>query len=174
MTRALSTAFRNEIESPQSGINGVVFAQVSHASLAAPLRLNSDDVDYIYLSQRWTGVSFKLGLLSDDERPPRAQGNIMNINREVGFALLDIDDAATVSLILLSGGDFGAVNNALSPPARQQVGTPVVQYRADNLKLRNARIDALNVSFELVANDYSADQFPSLTASKARCPGLYR
>lgn len=172
MPRAISSNFRNLLEASSAPGEPRVFATITHAQLATPIRVVDDNCDYIWGGQRYFGVSFQIALLSDDESPPRAAVGIMNVDRKVSDALLALADAPTIKIDVLSGADFGAYNAADN--SRSAIGTPAVEYSAPLLRLRNVRGDAQWVSGEIVAFDYAAEPWPKVAGTQDRLPGLFR
>jgi hypothetical protein len=103
MPRTVSTSFRRATEQPASGVVALVFLEIDHAKLAEPIRLVSDQVDYIWQGKRWLGgMPFEAELLSDEEGPPRAKLRVQNIDQRIGEVVLAIDSPPTIEASVLA------------------------------------------------------------------------
>lgn len=170
MPRVISSTFRSAIDASNASDFPIIFATFTHASFAQPIRFNSDDADYVYGGNTFHGVSLGVQIVSDDDQPPRAQLAIMNVDRVISDALLALVDSPTVKLELLSSSDF---NLTVTP--RTQIGTPTVQYTADNLRMGNVSADVLQVTADLTTFlDPTSEPWPGITGTQKRLPGLYR
>lgn len=169
--RTLSTNFRNAVEASSTSDNGIALATVTGAMLAAPVYWSSDNCDYLYNGNRYVGVSFGLSLLTDADAPPKGQASVMNVDRKVGEAVLGIIDSPSIAIIIVSRAEFGPVD---ASNLRSPLGTPSIEYSAQNLQMQNIHGDAMQVTFDLVLRDYATEQWPGKNASQSSCPGLYR
>ncbi|HXF88295.1 MAG TPA: hypothetical protein VNK48_08085 [Xanthobacteraceae bacterium] len=165
--RNVSTKFRRQIEAIAAADPLVMFAEVYAADLLDPVRVNSDVADYIYAGVTWIGCGFSLVFLSDDERPPRARVSIPNVDRRIGAAARAVP-SVRLNLHLMLKSDFD------DNDPRQPIGTPVPEYSARHLWLRNVSCDALALSGELTGPDLAAEPWPKIRSTPDLLPGLYR
>lgn len=168
MPRSLNLTFLTGILAPQTGNMPVVLATVSHPDFAATRRFNSDNVDYVYGGNTYLGVSLGIGLLTDDDRPPRGTIRMVNVNQLVGLEMLGISTPAALALIVVNSVNF------TSADPRASIGSPPKLYEATNLILRNVRGDAMFVEADIESIDVTSQPWPYITATKARTPGLFR
>lgn len=168
MPRSVPQSFKTSFGSSSSPDLPVLFATLTHASFGV-IRLNSDNVDYVYGGNTFTGVSLDVKLVTDDDQPPRATISMMNVNRVASDTLIGLTDSPVVKLELISSVDF----NTSTP--RSPLGTPTVLYTADNLRMANINGDVLTVTADLTGSlDPSSEPWPGITGTQARLPGLYR
>jgi hypothetical protein len=172
MPRSLSTQFLRETLDPQSGQFVPVFLDISHASMTQTIRIVSDVVDYIYDDNRYTGFPFQLSLISDDERPPRAQISVQNADRRIGIWLLGLVTPPRLRLRVIADAAFGVKDKKQN--ARLPLGTPAVEYDADYLTLRNITIETLTISGDIGSYDFSSEPWPAIRSTRDRLPGLFR
>lgn len=171
MPRSITSVFRSALELPSTANYGIILATLTGGGLASSIYLASDNSDYQVHSQRYVGVSFEISLLTDNDQPPRAQARVMNVDREVGEALLPLIDSPAITLEVVASSSFNAPDGT---NLRTGIGTPTIQYTASGLRIANIRVDAMFVTFDLVMRDYASEPFPGVNASQDRCPGLYR
>lgn len=181
--RQISTSFRNEIEASSSSGLLLVFATITHASFTEDVRIVAEDqkgcsfyngqiVNYRYGGDLFLGCPFAITLLSDDERPPRAQIVIPDPSRRLGLAVLALTDSPMITFEVLKLSDFSSAIDADN--ARNPVGTPVVEYSATELYLRNVRGDVLQVEAQLSTYDVIGEPWPYIRSVKSVLPGLFR
>lgn len=168
MPRTIATSFLNSMQASNSDDIPILFVTLTGSPFGV-LRLNSDNADYIYNGNLFSGVSLDVQIVSDDDQPPRAQIVFMNINRVVSDDVLGLVDSPVVKIELLSSADF---NLAANP--RTQIGTPTVEYTADLLRLSNVMADALSVTATLISWDFTSEPYPGITGTQRRLPGLFR
>lgn len=169
MTRSISDALLAEMVQPQSGVLLLQFAEISHPSLALPIRVVSDVKDYVWGGETYSGVPFRLELLSDGERPPRGAITIQNVDRRIGEMARALATPPHLTITLLSSDDFD-----LTADPRTETGTATVEYQASHLRLKKIRADAIAVQAEIMSFDPSAEPWPQTRATKDRLPGLFR
>ncbi|MFG1247611.1 DUF1833 family protein [Xanthobacter flavus] len=169
MRRLIPSSLRRVLDLQESGVALIGFLAISHASLATPIRVASDGVDYLWQDERWIGFPFKFALLSDGEAGPRTQIEVQNVDRKIGDALRAITSPARVQIDILAASEF---DESVTP--REPLGTPLVAYSAKHLFLVNVSVDALAVTGDLVSWDYTQDTWPGRRATQDRCPALYR
>ncbi len=168
--RTLSTAFRTSLEASANPDAVMVFATITHATLADPIRVVNDIVDYQWQGNRFTGVPFMIELLSDTDAPPTAKSRMQNVNGVIGQAVLGLVSSPRIQLDILASSDFADPVDNL----RVEIGSPTAEYSAPRLRLRNVSGDAMMVEGELYSFDLSREPYPVIRTTKDRLPGLYR
>lgn len=182
MTDRLSTAFRNEVEAQDSAEVALVFATVTHPELLFPIcvvsegdkgysEANGKIVNYRYNGSLYFGCPFAIQLVTDDDRPPRAQVTLPNVDVRIGLEILPLIDSPKIKLEVLALSDFSAALD--TDNARNPIGTPHVEYAADNLFLTSISGDALAVQGTLSGIDYTSEPWPKIRTTQDRLPGLY-
>lgn len=169
MARVIPSATRRWLEMQESGEALLMFLTISHASLATPIRVVSDGVDYTWQSVNWTGFPFRVGLLTDDETAPRCQIEVQNVDRQIGDALKGLTSPAALRLDLLAASEFDETATPRTPR-----GTPPLLWSANHLRLVNVSVGALTVTGDVVSWDYTQDTWPARRATQDRFPGLFR
>lgn len=169
MARAISSSLRRVLLLQESGEAIVCFFTISHPSLAEPVRLASDGVDYEYDGESWIGFPFRCQLLTDDETAPRCQIELQNVDRRIGDALQALTSTVRLQIDIVAASEFDQDADPRTP-----IGTPPVEYSAAHLRLANVSVDAMMITGDIVSRDYSQDAYPGRLASQDRFPGLYR
>jgi len=170
MPRLITDALKQELLAPRTGEVILQFATISHVDLTDPIRVVSDIKNYVLGTDPFIGCPFKIALVSDGERPPRAVVSIQNADRRVGEVVCSITTPPRFKLQLLSSLDFDLTVDPrveLSPPA-------TVEYEADFLFLREIKVDAITIEAELTTNVFTAEPWPVVRATKDKLPGLFR
>lgn len=166
--RSFSQDFRASFEEESSEHPIVVLLTITAGSDV--VRVANDTVDYSYGGNTYVGFPFEFELLTDDARPPKGRLNIQNVDREIGNAIQALTEAPELTIIALSSQDFG---DALGDPkTRTEIGTPVVEYQATNLVLRNISVDAMMVTGEIQSYDYTSEPWPRIRTTPDLLPGL--
>jgi len=182
VTDRLSTAFRNEMEAQDSAEAALIFATITHPELLTPIRVVSESdkgysiangkvVNYRYGGELFYGCPFALELVTDDDRPPRAQVILPDVEQRVGLEVLPLIDSPRIKFEVLALSDFSDALDADN--ARNPIGTPTVEYAADHLYLANVSGDQMSVQAQLTGLDYSAEPWPKIRTTQDRLPGLY-
>jgi len=169
MSRATAIAARAALENPAAPDALLGFLTITHPSLAAPLRVVSDVMDYMQGGNTFIGIPFGYKLLTDNDAPPRSQLRLSNVDRKIGQALRALSGRATVQLQLMSSADFD-----LSQDPRTEIGTAAEIYGFRYFSLVNASVSATEVTGELILQDYSVEPWPNVRATQDRLPGLFR
>lgn len=169
MARIIPAPLRRVLDLQESGEALLGFLTIFHASLATPIRVVSDGVDYVWLGETWTGFPFRFALLTDGEAAPRTQIEVQNVDRKIGDALKAITSPARVQIDIVAASEF---NQAVNP--RVALGAPLVAYSAKHLFLVNVSVDAGTVTGDVVSWDYTQDTWPARRATQDRFPGLFR
>lgn len=172
--RTLSSTYRNALEASASGVNLPIFLKLTDG-VGAPVRVVSDTVDYLWAEgaidlQRYQGFPFMIEVLGDDGRPPRGRLTIQNVDARIGARVQALSEAPGATITLLSSDDFGAATG--DPKTRSPLGTPVIEYQALHLALRNISVDALAVSADIVSYDYTSEPWPQIRSTPDLLPGL--
>lgn len=174
MTRNIGTgptSARRRLESLFTDRAILCFLTISHDSLADPIRVVWDSVDYIYNGYTWTGFPFDITPLSDDDRPPRCQLVIQNVDPRIGDTIMGLTTAPRLKIEFLESTDFNII---ASPRLAVSSPTPTVMYSADRLYLTNVQIDALAVTGDIQGWDYGQRVWPGRRARQDFFPGLFR
>lgn len=180
--REISTAFRNAIEASASGEVVLVFATITHADLPQPIRVVSEDfggvsfnkgepLNYKYEGNLFLGCPFLIELLTDDDQPPRGRVTVPDVDRTIGIEVMALIDSPRIKIEILKLSDFTDaidIDNARNP-----VGTPVPEYVADLLYLKNVSGDAVAVQAELQSFDLVGEPWPLTRSTSDRLPALF-
>jgi len=160
---------RVAIEDPAARHALIAFAEISHPELASPIRVASDVVDYMRDGFLWRGVPFGYKLVRDGDGNPTSRMRIDNIDRTIGPALRVFRGRPTVRLEICSSADFD-----LGVIPREPLGavTPIMGFR--DFHLVNISVDALEITADVILQDYAQEPFPSFRATQDRTPGLFR
>ncbi len=172
MPREISTSLRRALEEPRSAEYVVILIEITHQTLATPIRVANDVVDYVYLGNTFIGFPFEIELVSDSARTPRGSLRIQNVDRRISEAVLELTTPPQLSIILFAQSDF----EEIEPGGRTRLpptGTePTPEYQADHLILGTITIDASMVSGEILSFDMSNEPWPAIRATAERLPGL--
>jgi len=180
--RPISAALLDEIEMSASGEVVLCFATVTHADLAGPIYVVSEDdggastkngrvVNYRYGGTIFQGMPFQFQIITDDERPPRGRVSLVDVENKIGRVLIGLRSPPMVKLELLKLSDFSDAVDADN--ARNPVTTPVAEMTMDNLYLREVSHDGAVVAGTLTSYDLSSDPWPFVRSTKGRLPGLF-
>ena len=166
--RTITAGFRDDIESANSEDVTIFFAIVSHPWLETPFYVNSDIVDYVLDGITYFGAAFSISFISDDDQPPSAKVAIQNVDRRIGEALADITDAPQIAIQLYTKSDF------TDSVPRQPIGTPISEYNAPLMFLRNIQWDAGQFTADLVSYDLTTEPWPAIRTTPDVTPALFR
>jgi hypothetical protein len=167
MTRALTTAFRTNVEASNTDEIGIIFATVSHPGLEEPLPVNSDVVDFVLGGTTYKGVAFSASLLTDDDQPPVGKISIENVDRVIGEAVQLLSTAPAVKVEVYARSDFD------NSTPRMPIGTPTPQYTAQGLFLRNINGDVLGITADLGTYDIANEPWPATRSTMQKLPALF-
>ncbi len=181
--RTVATTRQANREQPRSTEVTLCFLTLSHADLALPIRVvtegvmgvsraNGLPVDYVKDGVIFKGLPFGFTLPSDDERAARATLVLANVDQSIGRIVDAISASPTVLLELYSDADWSTTLNAQN--AREPIGSPVCEYRASYLRLRNVSVDAMQVTAELGTYDLNDEPWPYQRMTRDIFGGLYR
>jgi len=166
MTRSIPADSEIFAETSQHAI--LPFLRIDHPSLAEPIRVVSDIVDYSWSGETWVGVPFGFRLLTDGEAAPETQIVVQNVDRAIGTALRKMSGSATISLWILTSADFPP---PADPPVSPGVVTPL--YAFEGYDLVDVTINPIQISGRVVIRDYATESYPGVRATQSRCPGLF-
>lgn len=183
MSRPLSTSFRNALQASSSSELVLIFATITHDDLLTPIRVVSEDengcsfyggeiVNYRYGGNLFRGCPFAFELPTDDDRLPRGRVTVADPTRTITMTLLGLSDSPRLKIELMKLSDFSDAID--SDNARNPSGTPIVEYTADYLFLRNVAGDAMAVEADVVTYDLIGEPWPLLRSTQDRLPGLFR
>ena len=137
----------------------VALMTVTHADLAAPLRLctGMPGEDIVSGGNTFIAAPFDIGWPNDDDQVPVAQLTAMNVDRAIGQALETINDPAEVTLqaVLASSPD-------------------TIERTAAKFQLRNARWNAIQLTADITRNTISTEPCPKYRITPLRFAALFR
>lgn len=134
----------------------LVLLEITHADLAAPIRVVNNTEDVVSNSITYSGFPFEISLPDSNETaPPRATLTISNIGREIGQAIRAISSPPTVKISVI----------------RQQ-SLDTVEIEHDGMRLSGVTYTAQTVSGDLVREDFVREPYPAITYSPADFNGL--
>lgn len=166
--RIITAAFRDAIESSNSSEVVMIFATITHPTLVTPICVNSDIKDYVLGANKFLGTAMSVSLLSDQINAPSAKISIPNVDRRIGNAVLGLRTSPVIKLEVYARSDWDT-----SDP-RVPNGTPIAEYTAPFLFLRNVTCDALGFIADINSYDLSSEPYPSQRTTKNRTPALFR
>jgi hypothetical protein len=169
MPRSISATLRRDLEEPRSNEYLVILLEITHPSLAIPIRVANDVVAYVYESNTYLGFPFEFELLGDGTQVPRGRIRIQNVDRQIGEAVLELISPPELTITILASSDF---TQALSDGKRMPIDTPIVEYQASHLVFGNISVDALSISGEIVSFDMGTEPWPAVRTTADRLPGL--
>lgn len=167
--RAIDAGVRTELEREASPHAMLGFLTIGHPTLAVPIRLVSDVMDYVWGAETWTGMPFDFAQMTDEDGAPSAEIRVQNVDRRIGEALRALPDRATLRLDILTSADFD-----LSVDPRQEVGTALPVYSFSHVELVDATVNAIEVTGRVFLRDPTQEPWPGVSATQTRCPGLFR
>ncbi len=146
----------------------IAFATIEHEAIDQPIRLALDLADYLRDGALYRAAPFRLDLVNDDDRPPRARFAFPAVNRQALTRLAGVSDPARVTVEILAASAFD-----LSSEPRDQKPGATALYAARHLFLTDVTVDAASCAGTLRGWDYRQELWPNMLATQARCPGLW-
>jgi|APSaa5957512535_1039671.scaffolds.fasta_scaffold24131_3 hypothetical protein len=135
-----------------------VLLTISHADLAAPIRVVNNNEAIISNSNTFLAFPFKARLPdSKGDSPPRAQVVIDNTDQQLATAIRTISSKATVLPQVIRGADPDTIERTYA-----------------TFDMRNATWDASSMTFDLVLEDVETEPFPAGSFTPAEFPGLFK
>lgn len=175
MPRNITFPFRQSIEAPASDEILLCFATLTHPQLSVPVRVAADVVDYIYGDNRFYGIPFSFQLLTDSDRVASAQIKMQNVDQIIGNIVKKMRTTwPRLKLEVLAASDFGPASIVDGRKTRQPLGTPIVEYSADHLRIVAVKGDVVAVEGTITGIDLSREPYPTPRATKSRLPSLFR
>lgn len=167
--RSIRAATQTALESSQTGDAYIYFVRFSHPDLADDIRITSDQPGYNYIlnGATWYSYGFSIGMLQDDENPPQTRLKVSNVDRSIGPRLQALATPLTVSIDIYPKSDFTDDN------PRVAVSTPVSEYPAVNLFLRNVECNVMDITGEVVGYDLATEPWPAINTTPDNAPALY-
>jgi hypothetical protein len=199
-SRPIGTGFRNSIEAQANTELLLIFVQISHPNLGAPIRVVSEDINGIsyantkIVNYNWNGYNatfpipgsssgdpnhlylgcpFSFTLLTDGDAPPTAKVSVQNVDRRIGQSVLSLTSSPTFRMSMLKYSDFVAGTYDTNN-ALSPSGSPEVEYDAPYLFLKNISGDEAVLTADITTFDVANEPCPSIRTTQDRCPGLYR
>lgn len=169
MSRAVSTAVRQSLETSDSPDALLAFLTLTHGNLSDAIRVVSDVMDYVVGGQTFIGMPFGYRLLSDGDSGGKTQLVVQAIDRRITTALLASTERAKVRLELRSSADF---NLSVSPRTETAANAPI--YAFAGFDLVNVQGDALQITGDVELTDFTTEPWPRYRATQDMLPGLFR
>jgi hypothetical protein len=167
--RVIDADIRRALEAQDSDHVILTFMTVEHEFLSEPLRVVNDVVDYVLDGATYQGILFGFKLLPDGEEIPTTDIVIPNVDKRIGRVLRPLGGRAKVSVVLHSSADFD-----LTQFPRVQIGTPSVIWSINRFDLIEVDHNEVEVTGKLILRDPSQEQWPGISATRSRLPGLWR
>lgn len=157
MTRSLSSGALAAMHGRESSDGFLYLLTISHASLGSPLRYVRNNEDVVSRGNTFTAFPFDIALA--DERPdqaPEVQLVIDNVLREPMATLRGLTTPPTILIEVVTMNALDTV----------EISTP-------NLRLRNVRADALEVTGTISFEDFLEEPWPGYTFNPVDFPALF-
>ena len=167
--RVIDANIRRALESQGSEHVLLAFMTVQHELLSEPLRVVNDVVDYVLSGATYQGILFGFKLLPDGEDIPTTDIVIPNVDRRIGRVLRPLGGRAKVSIAVYSSADFDLTQFPRTAP-----GTPSLIWSIDKFDLIEVDHNEVEVTGKLMLRDPSQEQWPGISATRSRLPGLWR
>lgn len=178
MTRTTwSAVARQAMERQETDEALLLFAELSHPSFPAPIRVVNDAgtvggaaMLYTWRGADWAAFPFDLEYVSDDENFPVGKVTIQNVDQAIGERLAAVSTPMRLDIWVLHASDFDLAAN----PRVGLSGDPDPDAEALHLYLVDVTVDPLQASGTIRSWDYSQDTWPARRATQDRFPALYR
>lgn len=169
MSRPIDADVKAGLEAPESVDALLAFLMIRHPALSEPIRVVSDVMDYVVDGDRYIGLPFEFGILTDVEGPPQTELRMQNVDLRIGRALLGLNDRAKVTMEIRSSADFD-----LSLDPREEIPGGSAIYRFADFDLIDVTVTASEISGRVMLRDYSQEPWPGQRCTQSRLPGLFR
>ena len=157
MSRSVSAALNAAILEQSSDKVLLTLLEISHADLAATIRLVNNHTQITHDEETYLPYFFTLALPKEDNGKLHSVNIIMdNVNRSIVTAMRSISSAATITIKVVL---------ADSPDT--------VEIQLSDMILRNVTYDASVVSGELIFEERINYQIPGLLFTPNNFPGIY-
>jgi len=170
--RTIPSAVLRELNNQESGELVLVFLTITHAELAAPVRVVSDPRNFILDGETFVGFTFEIAPLNDNEGAPFAQLTVQNVDKRISEGLLLITTPARLHIEMISGTQFDLDDNPCTEIGGP--GTAARIYSAPQLFLTEVEVDITQIVGRLVSWDYTQELWPGMVATQNRFPALFR
>lgn len=181
--RSISFSFRSTLNSDASGEVVLTFVEITHPNLRTTIRVVSEDdsgisyangkiINYRLNGQLYKGMPFRLSYLSDGENLAQANVAIPNIDQEIGELVRSLTSPPSIHFRCIKASDFDELYD--EDNARNPIGTPIVEYDADYLYLRNVQGNSMVLTGSLSTFDLGNEPYPPTRTIKEITPALYR
>lgn len=177
MPRSISSAHRASLEASHGEDHPLVFIKFSHASLSADILVvndlgteNGEPVQWQYGGVNYIAYPFDIRILTDNEDAPRAVLEIANVDQSIGEAVKGLSVPVAMEIAVIPQSEFDTSVNPRTPLSSPDA-VPI--YTALGLKLRDVRVDAMQVRGVIGSLDDTLEPWPGVRATKALFPGLY-
>lgn len=173
--RQLSPNLRRALEEPRSQEYVVVLLRIEHETIANPILVANDVINYVYNGETYFGFPFEIELVGDGAQVPRGQLRIQNVDRQIGEAVLNLTTPPRLSILLFAQSDFAeaqAVGDGVYEDTRFENEGITPEYEANHLIFGSISVNAMDVTGEIVSFDMSNEPWPALRSTADRLPGL--
>lgn len=157
MSRNITSTSRAALYAAETGEAFLILLTLSHAGLAAPLRVSSNSTDTVSRGDTYIAYPFDITLPDDDEgHAPRARLVIDNIDRQIVATLRQIESAPTLRIEIVRAADPDTIEAVF-----------------DDFRLVNVVYDSQVVEGDLSIEDYTSEPYPAAVFSPSLFPGLF-
>lgn len=157
MSRSLSAGALAAIHAAQSSNGFLYLLTISHASLVTPLRYVRNNVNAVSRGNTFTAFPFDVALADDrPDQAPEVQLLLDNVTREPMATLRVLTTPPTVLIEVVS---IDALDT--------------VEISSPNLRLRNVRADAREVTGTLSFEDLLEEPYPGYTFNPVDFPAAF-
>lgn len=144
MARTLSPFAKREVMQLNSDNACLDLLTISHADLAQPIRLVNNNEDVVSNGNTYTAFNFAVSMPPEDpEKEPSITLTVGNVDRAITDALMSISSPANVKVETVLSSD-----------------PDTVEILKENLILRVASYNALEVTATIMSDDILAQAFP--------------
>ena len=153
----LSSTFKQAVFAGETGEAFILLLTISHAQLAAPIRVAHNSQDVTSRGNVFAAYPFQIDLPAQDpERPPRVRLAIDNVDLAIVRSLRSISSppAVTLEVVLASAPD-------------------TVEAGPFAMTLAGATYDANAIEGDLAFEDVLNEAFPGDRFTPANFPGLF-
>lgn len=157
MSRTISATLNAAILAQESGKVLLTLLEISHADLAATIRLVNNHTAIVHGGETYSPYYFTLALPKDDEGKFHSVQLVLdNTDRQMVLAVRSITSAPTVTVKVVLADSPDTVEITLS-----------------NMVLRNVVYSSASVSGELIFEERLSYQVPALIFTPVNFPGAF-